>query len=143
MKPSTTVFAGLICAAMIFAPSANADFPGLAPFIGTWQKHAEKLVIDNNGTGVDTFPDLTECTSCSDADAPKGTLTFTLTSAVDGIASGSVTASSDPAKHAVGEPVTGTLEAGSPGQLLQLTFAGIPHLPFCDPPAEATGQCGA
>jgi hypothetical protein len=143
MKSAATVLAVLGSAAMVFAPPASADFPGLAPFVGTWQKHEERLVIDDNGTGVDTYPDLTLCTSCSDADAPTGTLTFTLTTAVDGIASGSVTASSDPAKHAVGEPVTGTLEAGSPGQLLQLTFGGIPHLPFCDSLAEATGQCGA
>jgi hypothetical protein len=143
MKPSKSALAGLIGAAIVFAPLANADFPGLAPFIGTWQKHSEKLVIDNNGTGVDTYPDLTECTSCSDADAPTGTITFALTSAVDGVASGSVTASSDPAKHAVGEPVTAVLEDGSPGHLLQLTFSGTPYLPFCDPAAEATGQCGA
>jgi hypothetical protein len=73
------VFAGLGTAAMVFVPSASADVPGLAPFVGTWQKHGEKLVIDNAGTGVDTYPDLTVCPGCSDADAPTGTLTFTLT----------------------------------------------------------------
>jgi len=138
-----TVLVGLASAAIVFAPSASADVPGLAPFVGTWQKHGEKLVIDNAGTGVDTFPDLTLCPGCSDADAPTGTFTLTLTSALDGVATGSVTASSDPAKHAIGEPVTATLAAGSPGQLLQLTVGGMPHLPFCDSSAEATGQCGA
>jgi len=81
--------------------------------------------------------------SCPEVDAPRATLTFTLTSALDGVASGSVTASSDPANHAVGAPVTATLTAGSPGQLLQLTVDGMPQLPFCDSTAAATGQCGS
>jgi hypothetical protein len=135
--------AGLAGAALVFVPSANADVPGIAPFVGTWQKHGQKLVIDNGGTGVVTYPDLNQCPGCSDADAPTGTFTFTLTSALDGVARGSVTASSDPAKHAVGEPVTATLDVGSPGQLLLLNMEGFPHLPFCDSAAEATGQCGA
>jgi hypothetical protein len=140
-----TVIAGLVSAAIVFVfvPSASADVPGLAPFVGTWQKHDAKLVIDNTGTGVDTYPDLGVCPSCSEGNAPRGTLTFTLTSAVDGVATGSITASSDPANHGVGAPVTATLTAGSPGQLLQLTVDGMPQLPFCDSAAEATGQCGA
>ena len=137
------LIAGLASAALVFAPLAGADVPGLAPFVGTWQKHEEKLVIDSSGTGVDTYPDLTLCPGCSNSDAPTGTLTFTLTSAMDGVATGSVTASSDPAKHAVGEPVTAMLADGSPGVLLHLTFSGVEHLPFCDTTAEATGQCGS
>jgi hypothetical protein len=132
----------LASAAIIFAPVASADFPGLAPFVGTWQKHDDKLVIDSNGTGVDTYPDRTECPGCSDSDAPTGTFTFTLLSAEEGVATGSVTATSDPAKHAVGEPVTATISDGTPGKLLQVTIAGFPHLPFCDSDAQATGQCG-
>jgi hypothetical protein len=137
------VLAGLGSAALVFAPSASADFPGLAPFVGTWQKHDAQLVIDNTGTGVDTYPDLGVCPSCSEGNAPRGTFTFTLTSAADGVAVGSVTASSDPGNHSVGDPVTATLTAGSPGQLLQLTVNDMKQLPFCDSAAEATGQCGA
>jgi hypothetical protein len=137
------VLAGLGSAALVFAPSASADFPGLAPFVGTWQKHDAQLVIDNNGTGIDTYPDLGVCPSCSEGNAPRGTYTFTLTSATDGVAAGSITASSDPANHAIGAPVTALLTAGSPGQLLQLTVDGMKQLPFCDSAAEATGQCGA
>lgn len=137
------VLAGLGSAAIIFVPSAGAEVPGLAPFVGTWQKHDAKLVIDNAGTGVDTYPDIGVCPSCSEGDAPRGTLTFVLISAVDGVAVGTITASSDPANHAVGAPVTATLTAGSPGQLLQLTVDGMQQLPFCDSAAEATGQCGA
>jgi hypothetical protein len=137
------VLAGLGTAALVFAPSASADFPGVEPFVGTWQKHDAQLVIDNTGTGVDTYPDLGVCPSCSEGNAPRGTYTFTLTSAVDGVAVGTVTASSDPGNHGVGDPVTATLTAGSPGQLLQVTVGGMKQLPFCDSAAEATGQCGA
>jgi hypothetical protein len=143
MKPRMAALAGLASAALVFVPSASADVPNLAPFVGTWQKHDARLVIDNTGTGVDTYPDLGVCPSCSEGDAPRGTLTFTLTFAVDGVATGSVTASSDPANHGVGDPVTATLTNGSPGQLLQITVGGMQQLPFCDSAAEATGQCGA
>ena len=138
-----TVLVGLASAAIVFVPSASADVPGLAPFVGTWQKHETRLVIDNTGTGVDTYPDLGVCPSCSEADAPRGTLTFTLTSASDGVAVGTVTASSDPGNHGIGEPVTATLTDGTPGQLLQITVAGMQQLPFCDSAAAATGQCGS
>lgn len=138
-----TVIAGLGSAAIIFAPSASADVPGLDPFVGTWQKHDANLVIDNTGNGLDTYPDLGVCPSCSEGDAPRGTLTFTLTSALDRVAVGTITGSSDPANHAVGAPVTATLSAGSPGQLLQLTVDGVEQLPFCDTAAQATGQCGS
>ena len=138
-----TVIVGLGSAALVFVPSASADVPGLAPFVGVWQKHEARLVIDSTGTGVDTYPDLGVCPSCSEGDAPRGTLTFTLTPASDGVAIGSVTASSDPANHGVGEPVTATLTDGSPGQLLQITVGGMQQLPFCDSTAAATGQCGS
>jgi hypothetical protein len=138
-----TVLAGLGSAAIVFAPSASADVAGLAPFVGVWQKHETKLLIDNNGTGVDTYPDLGVCPSCSEADAPRGTLTFTLAPKADGVATGSVTASSDPGNHAIGEPVTATLIDGTPGHLLQITIGGMEQLPFCDSEAAATGQCGS
>jgi hypothetical protein len=55
---------------------------------------------------------------------------------------GTVTASSDPANHAVGGPVTATLADRSPGVLLQITVGGLEQLSFCDT-AEATGQRGS
>jgi hypothetical protein len=128
---------------MVFVPSAGANVPGLGPFVGSWQKHQEGLVIDSAGTGVDTYSDVKRCPDCSSAGAPPGVLAFVLTSVSDGMASGSVTASSDPQKHAVGEQVTATIADGLPGKLLKLTIGGVAQLPFCDGIAEATGQCGA
>ncbi|MGH3969578.1 MAG: hypothetical protein ACRDTV_16050 [Mycobacterium sp.] len=143
MKKRKSALAGLASAALVFAPVAGAEVPGLDPFVGTWQKHEERLVIDSAGTGVDAYPDFTTCPSCSSGDAPPGTLTFTFTSVTNGVASGTVTASSDAKNHAVGESVTAMLAHGSPGQLLALTIGGVEQLPFCDPTAEAKGQCGA
>jgi hypothetical protein len=137
------VLAGLASAALVFAPSASADFPGLAPFVGTWKQHDAQLVIDNTGTGVATYPDIGACPSCSEGNAPRGTFTFTLTRAEHGVAVGSITASSDQANHSVGDPVTAMLTEGTPGQILQLTVNDMKQLPFCDSAAEATGQCGA
>jgi hypothetical protein len=143
MKPKATVLVGLASTAMVFVPLATADVPGLAPFVGIWQKHDERLVIDDTGMGVDTYPDLTRCPTCSNGSAPGGTLTFTLTSVSDGVASGRVTASSDAENYPVGQPVTATLATGSPGELLQITVGRLQQLPFCDSTAESTGQCGA
>lgn len=128
---------------MVFLPSAGADMSGLGPFVGSWQKHEEGLVIDSAGTGIDTYPDVRRCPTCSNGGAPPGVLAFVLTAVSDGMATGSVTASSDPQNHAVGESVTATLADGLPGKLLKITIGGVAQLPFCDGIAEATGQCGA
>src|SRR6202043_3479283 len=66
----------------------------LAPFVGRWERHEEGLVIDSTGTGNLTYADLRLCPSCSSADAPAGTLVFTLASVSNGGGSGSVPASS-------------------------------------------------
>jgi hypothetical protein len=98
-------------------------------------------VIDSTGAGHFAYADFKLCQSCPMASVPRSTLDFTLTSVSHGIASGSVTASSD--SYFTGKPVTASLAAGSPGQLLQMTVAGLQELPFCNDAAEATGQCGA
>jgi hypothetical protein len=118
--------------------------PGLAPFARTWRAHTQSLVIDTTGTAVLTYTDIRSCASCSMADAPRGTLDFTLTSVSNGVASGTITASSDAQNYPVGEPVTATLTPGTPnGQLLQITFGGEQKGSMCDSTAEETGQCGA
>jgi hypothetical protein len=69
------------------------------------------------------------------------TVDFALTSVLHGFASGSVTASSDGGR--VGAPVTATLAAVVPGQLLQMTIDRGLQPPFCNSAAEAANQCGA
>ena len=49
--------AGLATAALVFAPSAAADVPGLAPFVGSWHAHEEGLDIQPNGNGRETYAD--------------------------------------------------------------------------------------
>jgi hypothetical protein len=127
-----------------FAELATTTAPRpatLAPFVGTWEKHEQQLVIDSTGTGDWTYADERLCPSCSEADAPAGTLAFTLASVSNGVASGRVTASSDSQNGAIGEPVKAVLVAGSPGQLLQLTIGSETELIMCN--STSAGQCGA
>jgi hypothetical protein len=125
-------------------PATESPQPAaLAPFVGRWERHEEGLVIDSTGTGNLTYADVRLCPSCSSADAPAGTLVFTLTSVSNGVASGSVTASSDAQGGAVADPVTATIVPGFQGRgvNLQLTIDGKERLPFCN--STSTGQCGA
>ena len=125
-------------------PATQTPQPAaLAPFVGRWERHEESLVIDSTGTGNLTYADVRLCPSCSSADAPAGTLVFTLTSVSNGVASGSVTASSDAQGGAVADPVTATIVPGFQGRgvNLQLTIDGKERLPFCN--STSAGQCGA
>lgn len=127
------------------APSATQtpQPAALAPFVGRWSRHEESLAIDSTGTGNMTYADVRLCPTCSNADAPVGTLAFTLTSVSNGVASGSVTASSDAQAGAVADPVTATIIPGYQGKgvNLQLTVDGKLQLPWCN--STSAGQCGA
>jgi serine/threonine-protein kinase len=111
------------------ASTPNADVPGLAPFVGVWQDHTGRVVIDSTGTGRMNIR------------APSGEriIDFALTSVSHGFASGNVTAGAG----RVGAPVTATLAAVLPGQLLQMTVDGLMQQPFCNSVAEVANQCGA
>ena len=125
-------------------PATQTPQPAaLAPFVGRWERHEESLVIDSTGIGTLTYADVRLCPSCSSADAPAGTLVFTLTSVSNGVASGSLTASSDAQGGAVADPVTATIVPGFQGRgvNLQLTIGGKERLPFCN--STSAGQCGA
>jgi serine/threonine-protein kinase len=119
------------------ASAPSADVPGMAPFVGVWQGHTGRVVIDSTGTGHITSQG---CTSCPVNTV--NTVDFALTSVLHGFASGSVTASSDGGLR-VGAPVTATLAAVVPGQLLQMTIDRGLEPPFCNSAAEAANQCGA
>ena len=99
-------------------------------------------MIRQSGSGHFTYSDTKACPSCSLADAPIGTVDFTLTSVSNGVAAGSVDASSDEQNVVVGAPVTTQLVAGYPsGQILQMSTGTMQELPFCND--TSTGQCGA
>jgi hypothetical protein len=95
--------------------------PALTPFVGTWNKHQEKLVIDAAGTGEWTYADVKRCPSCPSAEAPAGTLSFTVTPVSNGVASGAVTASSDADNGAVGDPVTAKIVPASRARVSTLS----------------------
>jgi hypothetical protein len=122
--------AGLATAALVFAPSAAADVPGIAPFVGQWHAHQSGLTINADGSGHLTYSDINACSGpCSFADAPTGTADFTLTSVSGGTATGSVTATSDTNNDTVGGPVT----------IKVVTGIGYP---YTGPPASVSGNNG-
>jgi serine/threonine-protein kinase len=110
------------------APSSGPP-AGLSPFVGTWMAHKERLVIQPNGTGHLSYQ--------------NNSMDITLTSVSNGVASGSITATSDP-NYQVGESISLQITPGTPnGQLLQQTIGGQQKLPMCDSAAQSTHQCGA
>ena len=134
--------AGLVVTALTFAApaGADADVPGLDPFVGTWHAHAEGLTIESNGHGNETYADLRACPSCSYASAPRGSMDFVLTSVSGDTATGTVTAESDPLNDPIGGPVTVTLVGG--GQGLQLSHGLESQFPFCNSTTATHFYCG-
>ena len=128
------------------SPSAAAAVPELAPFVGRWRNHTGILVIRQTGSGHLAYEDLNACpSSCSSADAPTGTVDFTLTSVSNDVATGIIEASSNEQNVTVGADVTAQLVAGSPsGQTVQISMGRLQlGGAFCDDTAEAADQCGA
>lgn len=122
------------------SPSSPAGANIGATFAGTWGAHETGLVINKAGTGDLHYQDVSLCPSCSLANAPMGTLVFVLTSLAQGVATGNVTATSDPKIWAMGATVHVSLTAGSPGQILNVVIGGRLSL-FCN--STSVGQCGA
>lgn len=117
-------------------PTTPPGIAGLTPFVGIWQAHTQRVVIDTTGAGHLTYQGCTACPTPT-----QNTVDFTLTSVTNGVANGTVTATSD--SYYSGKPVTAMVAAGSPGQLLELTIGGLEQLPLCNVVAEAAGECGA
>ena len=134
------LIAGTGVIGMGMTPTAVA-VPGLASFIGKWEGHGRNLVIRQTGSGHLSYANLEACPSCSEAEAPEGTVDFTLTSVSNDVANGRVDASSDEKNAAVGSDVTARLAAGSPsGQVLQVSMGRMSRF-FCN--ETSVGQCGA
>ena len=125
------------------ASTTTSQQQELTPFVGKWNKHQETLVIDAAGTGNWLYADVKRCPSCSSAEAPAGTLAFTLTSVSNGVANGAVTASSDADNGAVGEPVTAKIVPGFEGKGVNLvmTIGSSTMRVMCN--STSAGQCGA
>jgi hypothetical protein len=139
-SPTTTTPSGTSTGS---TPPSSTPSPAAAnvgtTFAGNWGAHERSLVIDKAGTGRLIYPDMRLCPNCSFANAPLGTLAFVLTSVTNGVATGHVTATSDPKNSAIGAAVHLRLTAGSPGQLLEVDIGGKRN--FCN--QTSAGQCGA
>jgi hypothetical protein len=141
-SPATTTPAGTSTES---TPPSSTPSPAVAnvgtTFAGTWGAHEMRLVIDQAGTGHLSYADLALCPKCSFANAPLGTVDFVLTSVTNGVATGRVTATSDPKNDAIGALVHAKLTPGSPGQLLEVDIGGTTLVSFCN--STSAGQCGA
>ncbi len=128
--------AGLGIAALALAAPAHADVPGIDPFVGGWGGgHVGGLNIQSDGTGEWTYSDRRTCPNAGLAGCDvTGTTDFTLTSVVDGIATGTVTASTDPIDGAaVDSPVSITLgSANGTGAVLAVTMGNMKGWNFCN-----------
>jgi len=143
-RKKTTVLAVLVAGAGVIgigvAPTAAA-VPGLASFVGEWEGHERNLVIRETGSGHLTYANQMACPSCSEADAPVGTVDFTLTPVSNDVATGRVDASSDAKNAAVGSDVKVQLAPGTPsGQVLRVSFGRLSQF-YCN--ETSVGQCGA
>ncbi|MFE3196119.1 serine/threonine-protein kinase [Nocardia sp. NPDC059240] len=121
-----------------------ADVPGLTPFVGSWHAHGSGLEIDPNGSGSLTYADLSACpTACSYGAAPSATVRFTVTSVSNGLAAGTVTASTDIENDKIGEQVRITLGSGLQGKgvVLTVTMGKMNEFPFCN--ETSTNYCGS
>ena len=146
----TTVLASLglqPCATATATPPSTQTTSTVKPptasasLVGSWGGHEIGLTINASGVGRLNYADLRRCPSCSMGSAPRGSLTFKLTTMGATSGSGSVTASSDPSNYAVGQQVDVTLAPASPGEFLQLRIGSTEIIPMCN--AAAAGQCGA
>jgi hypothetical protein len=146
LLPATLALAiAMATAALVLVPPAAAGTPETARFAGSWHAHEEGLDIAPNGHGRQTYNDRSTC-----PDAPMagcgigGSTDFVLTSVSGDMATGTITAASNP-KNPTGGPVTITLVGG--GQGLELSIAGGDQgFPFCndnDNDAARHHYCGA
>jgi hypothetical protein len=119
---------------------AHADT--LDPFAGKWGAHEEGLEVQADGHGRETFNGRSTCPNAPMAGCGKtGSTDFVLTSLANGVASGTITASTNP-KSPVGGPVSLALTGG--GQGLDLTIAGgDQRFPFCKAGGTDRTLCGA
>lgn len=130
-----------VAATLTLAPPASGDVPGLAPFVGLWSGMRESVLIDGSGVAHFHYIDAKACQSpCYMADMPYATLDFVLTSASNGVANGSVTASSGTRNQQVGQPVTVSLKPQPTGRAIGWTIGGNDEGLFCEPAIAA--WCG-
>ena len=116
------------------APSTDLSAQ-LAPFLGRWSGgHSGALNIHPDGTGRWEYEDVSTC-----PDAPlsgcgiTGTVDFKLTSVANGTATGSATASSNPAYGAVGGPVKIVQgSANGMGVVLAVSIGKMTGWNFCN-----------
>jgi hypothetical protein len=117
----------------------------LVPFVGSWHAHEERLVIQPDGHGRETYADRSSCPTAPMAGCGiTGTVDFVLTSVSGDKATGAITAASN-TKQPIGGAVS--IKLVGDGQGLNLTVAGGDQgFAFCnssDNEAASHYYCGA
>jgi hypothetical protein len=104
---------------LILTPTAAADVPGLGPFIGQWGAHGERLTVNADGSGSETYSGGSVNFQISNVQPPPPQ--------PDHTAYGHITSGG---KAEVGSYVTITLVDGGQGALLSVAN-GDNQFPFC------------
>jgi hypothetical protein len=107
----------------------------LAPFLGHWSGgHSGALDIHPDGAGRWAYEDVSTCPNAPLAGCGiEGTVDFKLTSVTNGTATGSATASSNPAYGAVGGPVKIVQgSANGMGVVLEASIGRLKGWNFCN-----------
>jgi hypothetical protein len=123
------------------APPAAADGAGVAPFVGEWDGMRETVVIDGTAHAHFHYMDSRSCPNCVVADMPYNTMDFVLTSVSNGVASGTVTASSGTRKSQIGQRVIVTLKPQPSGRAIGWSIGGLDEGLYCAP--AIANWCGA
>ena len=111
----------------------------LASFADSWYSHEGWIEIDRAGHGHLDYPDFSRCQNCAMSDVPRSTVDFALESVSNGVASGSITATSNLENDTIGGPVTAKLipttalmPGADSGELLQMTMGKMSGWLFCN-----------
>jgi hypothetical protein len=115
----TALFTAGVAFVLPLAPIAHADVPGLGPFIGEWGAHGERLVVNADGTGTETYRGGSVNFRISGVQPPPPQ--------PDHTAYGNITSGGN---APVGSYVTITLVDGDRGVLLSVA-GGDNGFPFC------------
>lgn len=110
----TAIAIGVAC-----APLAQADVPGLGPFVGQWVAHGESLIVNADGSGSETYNGGSVNFQISGVQPPPPQ--------PDHTAYGSITSGGNAER---GSYVTITLVDGGQGILLSVAN-GDTGFPFC------------
>lgn len=117
----------LALTAIVFASPAHGDIAGFGPYVGQWASRGERLIVNPDGSGQETYN--------------GGFVNFQIVDVDGDNANGSVTGASNPLTN-LGKPAY--LQLAAKGQVLKLYITdGDDFFPFCKVVNGGKSHCGA